>query len=245
MATTLMPVDPAVSPQRVNRLLTISANLLPEEVIAGRRARRTRTWVIGIVVLVALLCGGWIAYADHQRQEADRELTAVTSDVVSLQRDQRGYASVVQLRIEADELKGQLQTVMANDLDWAALLKMLRGTGPAGIEVSDVSGKIAAAADGGGATTSAGSLPSTSTSSSIGTVTVTGSAPDKEAVAAYVDALGRQTTIANPYVTSVTKNTEEVAGANGNGVTFSINVDITSKALCGRFGTACPSTGGK
>ena len=62
-------------------------------------------------------------------------------------------------------------------------------------------------------------------------------APDKKAVAAYVDALGKQTVVANPYVTSV-------ATAEGGGVTFSLRVDIASASLCGRFTVECKSAGG-
>jgi len=65
---------------------------------------------------------------------------------------------------------------------------------------------------------------------------VTGTGPDKRAVAAYVDALARQPVLANPYVTSVTTDDDEV--------TWTLRVDITSAALCGRFGDKC-ETGGK
>src|SRR3712207_473325 len=129
MATTLMPVDPAVSAQRVNRVLTISASLLPEEIIAGRRARRIRTWVILMVVIVAALCGAWIVSANRDKQAADEELNVATGEVADLQRDQNKYSSVVQLRNETDLLKTQLKTTMANDLDWAEMMSMLRTTG--------------------------------------------------------------------------------------------------------------------
>ena len=85
MATTLMPLDPAVSPERVTRLLAISARLLPEEIIAARRARRTRGWVIAIVGVFAVLCGMWAVYADRERRDADEELTAAIAAVAQLQ----------------------------------------------------------------------------------------------------------------------------------------------------------------
>jgi hypothetical protein len=72
---------------------------------------------------------------------------------------------------------------------------------------------------------------------SIGTITLTGSGPDKPSIAKYVDNLGKLTMVANPYLTTATQ-----AEAN---VTFSITLNITSKALCGRYGTKCKSTGGK
>ena len=56
-----------------------------------------------------------------------------------------------------------------------------------------------------------------------------------------MDDLAEKTSIANPYVTSVTTTDDEEKKA----VAFSLSVDITQAALCGRFGEACKSTGGK
>jgi hypothetical protein len=235
MATTLLPVDPAASPQRATRLLTISANLLPEEVVRARQIGRTRIWVIVVVLLVAALCAGWVAYANNQKQQADRELTEATTQVLALQRDQRKYADVVKVRTDTELLKKQLKSVMAKDLDWGALLTLLRTTGePEKIGVTGVNGKLTTAGE---AAETTGALPSTSAVGSIGQVVVTGTAPDKKAVAAYVDLLAKQATLANPYVTNV-------AATEDGKVTFSLTVDITQKALCGRFGQACKPSGG-
>ncbi|MEV6598196.1 PilN domain-containing protein [Actinoplanes sp. NPDC051346] len=238
MATTLMPVDPAVSPQRVNRLLTISASLLPDEVVARRRTRRIRLLMIAVVVIVAAACGAWIFHANRLEQQADRDLTAAMSKVAELQLKKGTYAPVVKLRNEGDELKKQLGTVMANDLDWAALLHLLRTTGPDTVVVTGITGQLDEPSKG-KKDNSSKSLPSTSKSASIGTMTVTGTAPDKKTVAAYVDALALKATIANPYVTSVSNSGE----GDKKEVTFSIDVQIAQDALCGRFGKACKSGG--
>ena len=182
MATTLMPVDPAISPQRATRLLTISANLLPDEIVTARQGRRTRAWVVVVVLLVACLCAGWVVLADREQQAADNDLTAAETELINLQRDQRKYAAVVKVRSDTELLKKQLKALMANDLDWAALLTMLRTTGePSDVVVDGITGKLAGAGDSGAG--SSGTLPSTSKSSSIGSLVVTGVAPEKEAVA--------------------------------------------------------------
>jgi hypothetical protein len=237
MATTLMPLDPALSPQRISRVLTISANLLPDEIVAARRARRNRGWVIVAVALVVCLCAAWFAYAESVRQDADEELTAATVQVTDLQRAQRDYSEVVRVQNNTAVLTEQLKTVMANDLDWAAVLDMLRDTGASsGIEVAGVSGRLAGAD---GATAAAGTpLPSTTSVTAVGSLVVTGTGPDKKAVAAYIDALGKQSMVANPFVTSVTSNDDD------NQVTFSLTLDISQTALCGRFGDKCEATGG-
>jgi hypothetical protein len=124
---------------------------------------------------------------------------------------------------------------MANDLDWAALLDTLRSTGASsGVRIDGVNGRLDAADS--GETSPSNTLPSTNTATSIGSLMVTGSGPDKQAVAAYADALAKQTTVTNPYVTSV--------ATDDAGVTFSLTVDIAQASLCGRFTTECKSPGG-
>ena len=233
MATTLMPLDPAVSPQRATRLLSISANLMPEEILAARRARRTRGWVIAVVILVVGLLGGWYFLVRQDTRAADEELTTAMAEVTDLQRAQRAYGPVVDVQNDTAMLSKQLRTAMAKDLDWAALLAQLRSVGDtAGVTVGGINGILQddtkAAAD--------VSLPSTNASQPIGSVIVTGTGPDKRAVAAYVDALDKQSVLANPYVTNVTTVDDTV--------TWTLQVDITQAALCGRFGDKC-ETGGK
>jgi hypothetical protein len=233
-STTLMPLDPALSPQRVSRVLTISADLLPDEIVAGRRARRTRTWVLIMLMLVLAGLGGWYAMADRDLRAADDELAALTGDVAKLQRRQNDYAPVVDVQAETNAITKELGTLLANDLPWATLTDTLRDTGAkAGVTVGGMSGTLTGA---GASTPGTVSLPSTSGSATIGTVTVTGNAPDKPSVAKYVDSLSSLTIVANPYLTSVAEADDELQ--------FSLTVDITAKALCGRFTTAC-ATGGK
>jgi hypothetical protein len=232
MATTLMPLDPAASPQRVSRILTISASLLPEEVVAARRARRTRAGVIVVVLLVAVLLGSWFAEVRSDTLAADEELTAASTQVTNLQREQRQYTDVVTVKRDTQLLSDQLKAVMARDLDWAALLDRLRDTGTAaGLQVTGIEGSLTAA----GAAAVNATLPSANPATAIGSLTVIGTGPDKRAVASYVDTLGKQSVLANPYVTSVTTNEDEV--------TWTLRVDITQAALCGRFGDKC-ETGG-
>jgi hypothetical protein len=234
MSTTLIPLDPAISLQRSTRVLTISARLLPPEIVAARQARRTRAWVIVLVALVACLCAVWFLQARYQTQQADKELTAALAEVTDLQRNQRQFAETVQVRDETATLTRELTTVMANDLSWAALLDTLRSAGtPSNIKLVSVNGALLTADGQDSATT----LPSADATTSIGSLLVTGAAPDKKAVAAYVDALAEESVVTNPYVTSV-------AVADKGGVTFSLKAAITPKSLCGRFTVKCLSSGG-
>lgn len=228
MSTTLIPLNPAVTPVQSTRILTISANLLPEEVVAARQARRTRGLVLIVVALVAALCVSWFGLAYHQKQQADEDLTAATTAVTDLQNDQREFTETLQVQADTKRLNEQLTAVMADDLDWAALLTTLRDAGAPDITISGVNGRLSKSDNASSSTTV---LPGSATDT-VGSLVVSGKGPDKRAVAAYVDALARQTVVTNPYVTSVASEEE-------GGVTFSLRVDITHAALCGRFTTAC------
>lgn len=240
MPTTLMPLDPATSPQRVLRVLTISARLLPEEVVAARRARRTRGWVLVIVLLVAVLLGAWYADALRQKSAADDDLRGIAIEAAALQRSQnKDFADVVQVQSDTTTIDKQLTALMAHDLPWATLLDTVTTTGTAaGVEVTGINASLTAAGNNGTAATApdATGLPSTSGSATIGTITVTGTAPDKTSVAKFVDRLGTLATVANPFLTSATETKA--------GVDYSLQLDITNKALCGRFTTTC-KTGSK
>jgi Tfp pilus assembly protein PilN len=237
MSTTLIPLDPATNPMQSARMLSIAANLLPEEVIAGRRAKQSRTYVIIALVLVAALCAGWFAYEAHEKRVAEDELNAANDTVTSLQRDQKGFAETLQVKADTTVRTEQLNTVMANDLDWAAMLDTLRASGtPSKVTVDGVNGTMDSPDN---TTSTTAVLPGSATGTTVGELVINGWAPDKKAVAAYADALAKQTVLTNPYVTTVAKNEER------GGVTFSLKAEITSASLCGRFTTACKSTGGK
>ena len=235
MSTTLIPLDPAATVQRSGRILSISANLLPEEVVAARRARRTRSWVFVVVAIVAALCASWFALALHQKHDAQEELNAANATVADLRSGQKEFDETLKVQSDTKLLNQQLRAAMANDLDWAALLATLRNAGaPSHISVAGVNGQLN---DAKSTESTTNVLPGSATDT-VGTLVVTGSGPDKKAVAAYVDALGKQSVVTNPYVTSVASDT-------GGGVTFSLRLDIERAALCGRFTTACKTPGGK
>jgi Tfp pilus assembly protein PilN len=226
MATTLLPLDPATSPQLAARILVISANLLPAEVIDARRARKARGVTIVSLLIFMVLLVGWYGYARLQTNAAQSDLEDVGSQAQTLQQKQSEYADVVNVQAERDTIAAQLKTLLANDLNWQSLLGTLRSTGAAAsVTVQSVSGTLTA--DEAAATNK---LPSSTSTKVIGTLTVTGAAPDKDSLAKYVEALGRLKVIANPYLNSATETDGEVQ--------FTLEADITASALGGRFSTA-------
>jgi Tfp pilus assembly protein PilN len=235
MATTaLMPLDPAVSPQQISRVLTIRANLLPDEITAGRNTRRLRILMIGAVVIVVALLVAWYAYAVQQKQLADQDLADVTEQVSVERNNQKKYQPLTQTINQKETIDKQLKALLANDLSWAALLDSVRATGDsAEVKITSISGTLAAEKTG---ATNADALPSTSGATTIASLTISGTAPDKKTIANYIVALGEVDNLANPYLTTATQSE--------TGVTFTLNADVTATALCGRFTTPC-KTGGK
>jgi Tfp pilus assembly protein PilN len=240
MATTLMPIDPATSPTHVSRILTITAHLLPEEIVAARRARRTRTWVLVILVLVVALLGAWYVYATKQKSNADDELQGLARQTASQQAsidNNKDYRQVVVVQSQIATLTQQLKTVMTDDLPWSTLLGTLYTTADANsVTLSSISGTLTAiSADGTSVAADTTSTLTTGTAKTIGTLSLTGTAPDKPSVAAFVVALGKLTKVANPYLTSATKV--------DTGIDFTVSLDITDLSLCGRYTTACKTEG--
>ncbi|MDT4993099.1 MAG: hypothetical protein QOH97_2991 [Actinoplanes sp.] len=228
MSTTLMPLDPATSPRQAWRILTISAHLLPQEIVAARRAKRTRAWVLAVLVLVLILLAGWFLYAANAKSDAADELTTYATEAAALRRSQnKDFSDVVETQTKSDALDKELKIVMANDLPWATLLETLNAAAAsAGVEITGVTGALTAAG-----TAGAPALPSSSRAATIGTLTLTGLAPDKPSVAQFVDKLGGLTTVANPYLTS--------AAQDDTGLQYSLLLDITGAAQCGRFSIPC------
>ncbi|WP_433375240.1 PilN domain-containing protein [Actinoplanes sp. CA-142083] len=225
--TALMPLDPAVSPEHVNRVLPIRANLLPPEIMAGRNARRTRVVLAGAVAVVAVLLGGWYWHADKQRDLVNDDLASVTGQVDVIRKETRSqkYTKVTDAIETRDQIAADLKSALAKDLPWQTLLDSLRSTAAAkGVTLSTLSGALDA--DNSGAT-------STDT---VGTLTITGDAKDKPTIAGFVDAVAKVNGMTDVYLTSATQK-------DGTSWTYTLTASIKTTFLCGRY--SAKTCGGK
>ena len=222
--TALMPIDPAVSPQRVARILPIRANLLPSEITAGRNARRTRFALIGAVLVVVVVLALWYLYAVQAKNTAAENLETATQQVRLAQKSKASHNELTKTINEQETITTQLKTLLASDLPWATTLDTLRATGTAaGVDITEIVGTVT---DDGGPATAGGTAA---------TLSITGTAPDKKTVALFVEKLATLTGVTDPYLTTATQN--------GDTVDFALTAELTSAARCGRFTTAC-KTGG-
>ncbi|GAA0449254.1 hypothetical protein Aca07nite_42600 [Actinoplanes capillaceus] len=224
--TALMPVDPTVSPQQAARVLTLRADLLPPEIRDGRRARRTRSLVIVLVLVTLAGLGTWYWQAGLAKQAADDEYNETFQSLTEARSDQKTkkLKALVEYQEGGEALDTELKAVLANDLSWTNMMNLLRNKAQKGVTIDEITGSLV---EEGSAEASDGA---------VGTLTITGAAEDKRLVADYVNRLGDLKHVANPFVTSVTKET-------GGEFTFSVSVSITKKALCGRFTSDCPNGG--
>jgi len=230
--TALMPLNPAVSPQQVARVLPIRANLLPPEITARRAAHRMRVFIILAAVIVVAGIGAWYAAAYREQKQAIRDRDAVIAQVDRARAAQnvKAYRDVTAVIQANKTYQAQLKALMADDLSWSVVLNDLRSTGAAShVTIGSITASIVEKKAG------AAAVPG-STTGAMAQLIISGSAKDKKTIAGFMTALTAVHGVANPYLTT--------AAQDKSVVSFTINADVTSAALCGRFSdTACKSGG--
>lgn len=235
------PDRPRPEPRPDPLLLSLRANLLPDEIVAARRVDVVRRRVLlGLVALVALLVLGY-AGSWWQTHTAESDLAAAQGEATSLQNQANAFGPLVTAQSRTSSIRSQLQQVMAGDLPWKSMLTSLRASAPAGVTLTGIDGTVtagtAATTGTAGASGTAGTQPLPAGVTPAGTLTLNGTARDQRSVADYADSLAHVKGLALPFVTNVTQ------GQKGS-VTFGMTVVITSDALGGRFKQAVQATTG-
>lgn len=227
---------PAPAPARTADIYT---NLMPYEIIAARRTRQAQRRVLigllGVFVLVVVsFAATWL-----QTHNAQSTLSDEKAKTKSLMTKQKSFDALVTAQNETIRIRATLRSLMVGDVQWTPLLQHLQESAPTGVKLTNATGTITSGAAGsassGGSAAGGLDVLNNTGEQPIGTLTITGTAPDKNSVAAMVDKLSSVDGLAAPFPANV-------AGVKGN-VTFSINVILTSKLLGGRF-SPTPATGG-
>jgi Tfp pilus assembly protein PilN len=230
-ATPPAPVpEPPVASANPARFVSIRSSLLPVEITNKRRLDRLkRHIVVGLASLVALLVA-WYAFAMLQTSQAKSNLNSAERTTSTLQIQQRSFGPLVAAQAQSAAIKTQLVKLMIGDIQWKKMLDTLRASATRGVQITSVSASMTSGAaptpsgpqSGLGVLNQSGKLQ-------VGTLTILGTAPDKNAVAAYIDGLAKIRGLAAPFPANVT-------GDKGV-LTFTANVIITSDALGGRYAT--------
>lgn len=240
MSTMTAPPTPSLPPGDAVRNPRVFANLLPDEVVAARDARRLRQRILialgGLLIFMLAIYGLAIIQTAH----AKGQLSSAQSQATTLSKQERAFAPLVQAQGQAQAIRARLAQLMAGDIQWKQLIETLRKT-PRGITLTSATINLAIAQN----------QPSSSSRNqaglevlnqtgkrSIGTLTIAGTAGDKASIASYVDSLASVPGFAAPFPASVTQS--------GNSYTFNVNVVVTTDVLGGRFTTPqTTSQGGK
>lgn len=201
-----------------------------------RRVRRRATSIgVGILGVTALL---WVAqsanimYAEHQYDSAVAEGVTLQNQIVAL-------APIKALYTGISAAEGALNSAMAQEVLTSAVHQAVgaAAAGSTGVETTSVtlSNPSADSAAGAGTTTAtAGACPSTDPfqpTPMIGCVTVTGNAPNRAAVSAMLTKLAANPLFVSPFVSSSTSDPKK-------GITYTLQVGLTQKALSGAYLTA-------
>lgn len=236
--TTLAPPPPPATrplPGDEARVVTVFANLLPDEVVAGRRLRTLqRNIVLALAGLIVLLIGLYGIFW-WQTENARSDLTDQHQRTTALKHHLGDYGPLLAAQAQAASIGTTLSTLMRTDLSWRDLINRLEKEAPPGVTVTGVAGAVLDPTAGTSGSTSGLELLNDSGKTVVGTLTITGIAHDKRVLAGYVDNLGSVAAVTVPLPASVD-------GLKGN-LTYSINALITADALGGRFSAS--AAGGK
>jgi len=181
----------------------IVANLTPPELIASRKLRVVRRFLVVALLIVVLMLAGVYAWSWHQRGQAQDELTAAQDRTTSLTASENQFQAGVRVQSNIDAIDHSLASLMATDVDTASLIGDVRAQLPSDMSI----GRIALTLDK-NSTDSAGNgnvagVLDNQPDAHIGTITLSGTAASIGLVSTYVDRLGSVSGIVQPYPASV------------------------------------------
>lgn len=212
----------------------IVANLIPPELLLARKLRLLRRILglgLAMVVLLAVTAFGW---AWMQHQTAEQDLRAVQNQTSQLKVEQNRFQAAVKVQGSITQIDGQLKTLMANDVDFAAVLGNIRAQLPASMTIGQLALTINQTPN--GASGEGGAALDATGSQHIGVVTVSGRASGLADLSAFIDKLRTVPGVVEPY---------PVSNATGNdgSVNYSLQLTLTAALLTHAYDH--PRDGGK
>lgn len=229
--TALAAPPPATRPRPGDeaRVVTVFANLLPDEVVGARRLRRMqRNIVFALAALVVVLIGLY-AVSWWQTENARSSLSDENQRTAVLKQHLGQFGPLLAAQAKVASIGTALSSLMQTDLSWRDLINRIDKQAPSGVTVTGVTGSVVNPSTTTSTTGPAAGLAllNDTGKAAIGSLTITGSAHDKRSLAGFVDGLGSVRGITVPLPASVT-------GGKGN-LAYSVEALITVDALGGRF----------
>jgi Tfp pilus assembly protein PilN len=217
--------DSGVTSARVDWAPVPKVNLLPREILQGRRLARVKRALgagVGVTLVLCAAATGWAMAAASSAQE---DYDAAQSRGAILKTEQARYAAVPKVLGLIQAAGTARERAMSTDVLWYGFLSDLAVTTPKGVTLSGMQVALDAPAASSDPLVPAG----------IGSVTFTGTAQHFPDVAAWLDAVGTVHGLDGSSLQSATRAGTEAAQAAGSGVNFSSTITVTSKALTHRY----------
>jgi Tfp pilus assembly protein PilN len=217
-----VPLDSVQSQEAFAALTQVRVprvNLLPPEIVEGRRLHRTKGVLAASLVAVIAALGGVYALQLQSSHRAQGDLDEAQTRGVHLKAQQQKYADVPATIAAIDAAETARAAAMANDVEWYRTLTNFAVTLPSNVWFNQVQLQL---------NPTTGAVPQ---GPGIGQITVTGQALDHPDVATWLDVLGRQPGLSDAYFSSSNKT----AVGNKSVVTFTSTATITDESLSHRY----------
>jgi len=203
-------------------------DLLPPEVRAGRRLRRTKEWLSLMVVCVLLASIGGYAAAMFSAAAAQTELDGVHQETSRLMASQVKYAEVPKVLGGIASLQATRTAGMSTEVLWKPYLDALRAVTPAGVSMDNVTVTAATPMQ------AAAAVVDPLAPANVGQVSFTARSLTMPDTAAWLVALASVPGLAHPLFS--TMSLTESGGASYYQVTAT--VALTDQAFARRFVSA-------
>ncbi|MEI8055790.1 MAG: hypothetical protein WCI29_00170 [Actinomycetes bacterium] len=232
-------------------------NLIPDTIAAEAKARRAKMVVVGATIAAAAVIGSLYTMAAGEVDNAQQQLDSALAQSQVLASQTLQFADIPKVQMDVDNAKTQQYQAMGGEVLWSSLLNDLSLTMPAGTALTEFKASvdgIAPVAASASATSTDGTVPPAAPATNapktlsvlgnpgIGIITYAGEARTYADVAAFLDSLGKQKTLLDPYPNSAQLNPGSSVGVStgrvdvaGTGLTFSTTVTISANALSHRY----------
>jgi Tfp pilus assembly protein PilN len=223
------PTGRAVTSGRVDWAMVPRVNLLPPEILAARRFRRTQLMLACVLAGTVLVAGAVTAWAAHDVSAARDDLQTVTARTAALHAQEQRYAEVPKVLAQVDAATAARQVALGEDVLWYRFLDDLAVATPRNVWLGSVT-----------VSQSTGVVATTSdplTPPARGTVTFSGSALHFPDVASWLTQVGAVHGLDASRLQTAARGADVSGAAAGKAgtVTFTSTIVITSDALSHRY----------
>ncbi|WP_336923545.1 PilN domain-containing protein [Aquipuribacter sp. SD81] len=203
-------------------------DLMPPEVLADRRFKRTKGLLALGVVGTLALCGGGYVWAAADADAAAEELALEQARTAELQAEAAQYAAVPALIASVDRAQTALTTAMASDIEWYRYLSQMGAVTPDGVWFTSVTATSTPVVAGAPALSGDPLAPA----DAVGEVVTTGKALVYQDVATWMDNLDGISGYDHVLFTNAALNDE---GETDPWVDFTVTTKVAPTAYSDRY----------